>query len=581
MKNDKDISNNIVYFLWIVFILVTIVQFFSIYSSISGYSLNQNGQVGIRIVNRTIPYIYPVNIVAHLGDHVQYQVIADDIGGDDVFFYDTCDIFDINHTTGIIDFTPNISMLGITNCTINATDYQFSNSTNATIEIISVCGDGYCSANENYLNCPLDCEAPVQPPSGGGGGGGIIKTDKCTPRYECTEWGACRFDGFAYRSCELVNDCQKEGEKPLLSKQCTYGRTELESRLYTASQLMEDDPIAAVKELDYVLKLKLEDILLLKQLYLENSQEFELTEDIINEVLDYLERTEETIEESQILGAELEYSVIATMNSNLFYAVRTIPEIELDNKNCEHMLDNLTALINITDYQEFYETNENFKLQKCFYNYRISNLETTDYTMNRAKAILDLKARQAKNRVKVFEKISKEYAPNSDYLIFNEGDDIEIIDYDPIFVWSLSDIDTNDEIQLTYVVKDHIYDSETSIAEYSIKEPETAFAKVTTCYNQYLVFKTIIMFVLFVMVFALILTNPFLSSELFDTTDKWDILFYRLNSVCYYSIYILGMLIILIDLICFNSSYIKEIILLVLLMLVTYYFTYRKRQIRY
>ncbi len=61
------------------------------------------------------------------------------------------------------------------------------------------CGDGICGADENYLTCPQDCEAPQQP-------GGICKDSDGGVNYKIK--GSARNMPFTigYRDCCKDND---------------------------------------------------------------------------------------------------------------------------------------------------------------------------------------------------------------------------------------------------------------------------------------------------------------------------------------------------------------------------------------
>jgi hypothetical protein len=88
-----------------------------------------------------------------------------------------------------------------------------------------VCGDGFCSVDENYITCPADCPAvPVVPRPVGG----IPSSTVCVEKWNCTDWGPCMPNGIQYRDCWDLNKCSElyneiiEAEKPETERECEY-----------------------------------------------------------------------------------------------------------------------------------------------------------------------------------------------------------------------------------------------------------------------------------------------------------------------------------------------------------------------
>ena len=70
---------------------------------------------------------------------------------------------------------------------------------------------------------------PSAPPNGGRGGGGSPKrqeniTEECTERWVCDNWKpeVCPENGIQTRSCEEVNECGTEIQKPVMTRTCEY-----------------------------------------------------------------------------------------------------------------------------------------------------------------------------------------------------------------------------------------------------------------------------------------------------------------------------------------------------------------------
>ncbi len=95
-------------------------------------------------------------------------------------FSDDTSLFDINSSTGMINFTPNSSQAGVYAITITAEDNSTcANSVDSDTFTLTVfyCGDRVCNGDETCNTCSQDCGAcPTTPaPSAGGGGGGAAR----------------------------------------------------------------------------------------------------------------------------------------------------------------------------------------------------------------------------------------------------------------------------------------------------------------------------------------------------------------------------------------------------------------------
>jgi hypothetical protein len=104
------------------------------------------------------------------------------------------------------------------------------------------CGNGICEPEwgESCFTCPEDCGVC---PTGGGGGGGAggggagdigafaglyqfalppTVEGECEEDWVCSEWTNCSPIGLQYRTCEDLNDCGTDEQKPLEVQECEY-----------------------------------------------------------------------------------------------------------------------------------------------------------------------------------------------------------------------------------------------------------------------------------------------------------------------------------------------------------------------
>ncbi|MFH1182236.1 MAG: Ig-like domain-containing protein [Candidatus Woesearchaeota archaeon] len=213
-------------------------------------SLNttQNFTLAVNDVNNP-PTLYPIGLLQAAED-VQFltTITAYDPDNDTLIFADNTSLFEINSTTGIINFTPSLSQVGNYSINISVTDDEFTayEIINFTIRRGAFCGDTSCGGTEDCANCPADCgacllpeEPSVEPGEGagalpgtsagfggvgagagaaaraGGAGGGV----RCTASWQCSVWGEC-IDSFQTRTCKDTRKCGTTANKPQEKREC-------------------------------------------------------------------------------------------------------------------------------------------------------------------------------------------------------------------------------------------------------------------------------------------------------------------------------------------------------------------------
>jgi len=158
-----------------------------------------------------------------------YQVNASDVENQTLSFYDNTSLFEINHSTGFINwsnppvgnFSFNIFVDDNSGC---------ANSQNSTVLNVRItkgyCGDGVCGDSESCSGCPADCgncPAPGPGPRGIAGAGGVAGgAPGCAPNWSCSEWSDCMPDNKMYRQCRDLKDCGVSEGKPLEVVDCEY-----------------------------------------------------------------------------------------------------------------------------------------------------------------------------------------------------------------------------------------------------------------------------------------------------------------------------------------------------------------------
>jgi len=571
-KSEDNVFDNVMWFLWILFIFSMVLHSYTVFTTIQGHSLH-NATVAIQVVGASTPSIDPIHLVAHPDDHVVYQVVADDADGDDLFYDDNCSFFDVNRTTGIIDFVVTSNIRNITYCLINVTDLASSDSTLAKIEI-SVCGDDYCNTDETHISCPSDC--PLDPATTTSNTNFNVPAEVvspilfCTPEYECTAWSGCRFDGYSYRSCILLNDCTSSSA--VTRMKCTYNLTVLETKLASTSEKIDSDPVSAAKEIDFVVKSKLKDLTLLKTLLkLDPSINLDIDDQAVDEYEMYLLYSDQLLSNLGI-DSEINKDELKTINSQLLDITRQLPEIKLVSEQTQ---DFFVPISTITGESDFTGVVTDYKLVKTYSSYEISNTEVSDIVETRSLVEIDVIINSRQPELKFIEEVPKSAAPNVSYLRFDPEDDIEIIEDDPIFSWTISNVKSGDNIKLNYVVLGYINASDTALARRNLSDAELVVANSwsslqDSCTTTLYFIKKLVLLLLFVSVFTLILTNPYLSSTFFKKSNKLDKTAYKINTYAYFSLFILALVFIIVDIICFSVYFIREIILINLLLLITF-----------
>lgn len=203
-------------------------------------SLNTTQNFTFVIENQfSAPILYPIGPL-EAAESVQFlkYITAYDADNDTLTFRDNTSLFDINASTGIINFMPALSQIGNYSINISVTDGTFTayEIINFTIRRGPFCGDTSCTGIEDCTTCPSDCgtcAVPDTPPTQGegtgalpgihtgvttstrGGGGGT----GCSASWQCTVWSGC-VDGFQTRICQDKKKCGTITSKPQEKKLC-------------------------------------------------------------------------------------------------------------------------------------------------------------------------------------------------------------------------------------------------------------------------------------------------------------------------------------------------------------------------
>lgn len=225
------LTNNQIAFIAIMFTIVSLVCNIMIYQRASTVITGRStatGQLSI-CLNRAPVLSISCGSEAIVGHQYSCGIDASDqdntitAGSQTLTFSDDTDLFDINPTTGIIQFTPTSSQVENYTITITVEDNSTcANSVDSGTLSLSVkspyCGDGYCNGAETCSSCPEDCgicaEAPVAAPGGGGGGAGPGESAKgCHVDF-------CKIDSKTLRTKEkgIVFICFRLGYKLSITK---------------------------------------------------------------------------------------------------------------------------------------------------------------------------------------------------------------------------------------------------------------------------------------------------------------------------------------------------------------------------
>ncbi|MCD6495786.1 MAG: hypothetical protein J7K54_00790 [Candidatus Aenigmarchaeota archaeon] len=112
------------------------------------------------------------------------------------------------------------------------TDYIFQGGTITKLDLIrpDTCGDGLCTGSETCSSCQADCGkctttgggSTGRSGSSSGSGGGIVQPAPCVENWSCSEWSICSQKGTQLRTCNDLNACGTEENKPVEKQSCTY-----------------------------------------------------------------------------------------------------------------------------------------------------------------------------------------------------------------------------------------------------------------------------------------------------------------------------------------------------------------------
>lgn len=180
-------------------------------------------------VDKPIPVLDSIedqNMTA--GDYFTYDVNATSPSSDTIYYYDDTELFDINHTSGLISFTPTEDNVGVHVVTVSARH--------------DIC-EG--SGDNEIVNFIIYSAIVPSPPAAeevpAGGGGAVF----CKENWSCGKWGDCKFYlnseikevilelcekqgiekekcGFQERTCIDTKNCGTTREKPSTIKICLY-----------------------------------------------------------------------------------------------------------------------------------------------------------------------------------------------------------------------------------------------------------------------------------------------------------------------------------------------------------------------
>lgn len=187
----KDISNqSIAVFIAVVLLFSLIADYAITKKNADNEYVHMTGaatEAGIQLCINHEPIVnYSCSSNAYAGTKYTCNM---DAGGDidqNLTFYDNTTLFEINHTNGIINFTPIAADIGFYHINITATDNSTcSNNRNSTDFILNItltapayCGDGTCNGGETCSACSQDCGTctaeEVEEEEKGRGAGGRI-----------------------------------------------------------------------------------------------------------------------------------------------------------------------------------------------------------------------------------------------------------------------------------------------------------------------------------------------------------------------------------------------------------------------
>jgi len=118
---------------------------------------------------------------------------------------------------------------------IKAAEYVFNTGGSTQLDLsvsgdLGICGDGHCSSSESCSSCQADCGkctttgggSTGRSGSSSGSGGGIVQPAPCVENWSCSEWSICSQKGTQLRTCNDLNACGTEENKPVEKQSCTY-----------------------------------------------------------------------------------------------------------------------------------------------------------------------------------------------------------------------------------------------------------------------------------------------------------------------------------------------------------------------
>jgi|FLOH01.1.fsa_nt_gi hypothetical protein len=112
------------------------------------------------------PTINGANLIAYVNQRFSYQVNAVDLNGDNLIFSDNINLFNINSSTGLIEFVPVYSDKGTYTFIVTVFDGTFNVEQTYNLRVLdyapALCSDGLDNDNDGLTDYPddLGCESP-------------------------------------------------------------------------------------------------------------------------------------------------------------------------------------------------------------------------------------------------------------------------------------------------------------------------------------------------------------------------------------------------------------------------------------
>lgn len=241
MEKERQKKSNVflVIFVIVVFAFSTFSTFYSIkktddYVKFVSPKATSQGNVSL-CIDVAPPEIDSIGVFNITPDEpFEYDINATSPSNRTIYYFDNTDLFEINVSTGMINFTPVQSNEQLYIINITASHGICSNTT----------GGGYMLL---VFLCPNLCPncTGATPPGGGGGGGGATIVVSCEENWVCGSWFECNnlsvlsesksdftkilcneqsipFDncGLQTRNCADLNLCGTINSKPNLERAC-------------------------------------------------------------------------------------------------------------------------------------------------------------------------------------------------------------------------------------------------------------------------------------------------------------------------------------------------------------------------